>query len=674
MIQIFLDGKEVIPAAGKNIKMTKENPSLTEKGTYSLDIELPLNILVNRQVFGPIGRSETRKQNTHYSCTIRNRATIIFTGEARITKVSDLAVSVQATSDRNVGLSADIAKKYIDEVFIGEIYYEAIYGTETASGTEFRFYHRLWIPYNNYNGKTHGAPLVKGEIIPPPPDNKFLYMAFNDSSAHMKVDDIYYWKATGMTQNGEYFASADGNFVFVPAYNETKNEMKNDFFWWQVEKGKNNFEFYQVPEVAQPRLFYIIEKLFYQLGYDVDFSEYSAPIYKSIYIANARSTRYPNYMLPHWTVAELLEQLKLFLRCDIIVDEYKETITFHRRSEDEEKVSEVEITENFDAEVSDEEAKELDSKFTIASNIGYDLSDSHDYDHADRNLLMMYKKKDLGVVHTSEWENWTEEEKAKYLYENAHGVRACYNKDTKRIVYIDQFRDVVVNETEELQKLKISPVGLQYFDFEVKNVFIERRGPAGQYSPVQENTIEAVMLTMTDERDSGTETSEDLWADINNDAPEKSEPEDRLQVFFFTGLRAAGPIQYGWRVVNIVLDGNGAVYWEPEGEQYRMIEVPCGWTDYTYKNMKYNSTPYSLCLAEIGDSSLKRVATYGENTQKTLDFRTQHTFQFIADTPPDVENVFLIRGKKYLCEKIEYDIKEDGIDPLMTGYFYEVIE
>ena len=671
MIQVYMNNQEIFPDFRQSIKMTKENPSLTEKGTYSLEIVFPLCFPTNLIFFGPLCRSEVSKDDILYDCVIRNNGSTIQSGDAHITKVTDKEVTVQLTAGRNTGLPSGIANKYIDEVYIGEIYYAAWYGAQT----EFRFYHRIVNPYKSWGENPFNTPLRKGEILPPPPDKTFQYMSFNDSSAHKYIDGQYYWKATGMTENGVYFADANRNFVFVPAFNETKSALKNDLFWWQNSPDADSFDMYQIPEVPQPRLFYILEKLFYQLGYDVDFSGFSAQIYQDIYIANARPTRYPNYMLPHWTVEELLGQLRLFLRCDIRIDEINGVIKLQSQSQSSASAAELDIVDEFESEVDTEDAKDLESKFVVASNIGYDLSDAHDYDHCDAQLLALYEKKPYSITFTPEWYSWTEDEKAKYLYEDSHGTMSCYNKDTQRLVYINQFRDILVNESEDVKQMKISPVALQAFDISTKNVYITKMNgsPVDQYESKNVN-LESVRLRLTDTRNAGTEITDDLWADVNTPIPEQSDPEDRLQVFFFNGMQPIGPVQYGWEDIGTVIDGQGGVHYQPSGPLYRTLTAPAGWTDNTYKLIKYTNLPYSFRIYNNGASSIATVSTYGESTQIGLDFRTQHTFKFLATTPPDVSQVFLIKGKKYLCEKVEYDITDDGINPLMTGYFYEITE
>ena len=45
----------------------------------------------------------------------------------------------------------------------------------------------------------------------------------------------------------------------------------------------------------------------------------------------------------------------------------------------------------------------------------------------------------------------------------------------------------------------------------------------------------------------------------------------------------------------------------------------------------------------------------------------------MAEEMPDPTGIFIIRNKRYGCEKIEANITSDGFDKLMTGYFYEML-
>lgn len=37
---------------------------------------------------------------------------------------------------------------------------------------------------------------------------------------------------------------------------------------------------------------------------------------------------------------------------------------------------------------------------------------------------------------------------------------------------------------------------------------------------------------------------------------------------------------------------------------------------------------------------------------------------------PDPSKIYIIRNKRFVCEKIEMEVKDETINPIYTGYFY----
>jgi len=50
------------------------------------------------------------------------------------------------------------------------------------------------------------------------------------------------------------------------------------------------------------------------------------------------------------------------------------------------------------------------------------------------------------------------------------------------------------------------------------------------------------------------------------------------------------------------------------------------------------------------------------------------TFKFLSDTVPDVRALFLIRGKRYLCEKLTATFTENGMSQLIKGIFWPIAD
>lgn len=45
--------------------------------------------------------------------------------------------------------------------------------------------------------------------------------------------------------------------------------------------------------------------------------------------------------------------------------------------------------------------------------------------------------------------------------------------------------------------------------------------------------------------------------------------------------------------------------------------------------------------------------------------------KFVTEDIPDPTKIFVFHNKKYICQKVEMEVNEYGIDKVKTGYFYE---
>ncbi|MDE6125789.1 MAG: hypothetical protein K2G30_02435 [Muribaculaceae bacterium] len=83
-------------------------------------------------------------------------------------------------------------------------------------------------------------------------------------------------------------------------------------------------------------------------------------------------------------------------------------------------------------------------------------------------------------------------------------------------------------------------------------------------------------------------------------------------------------------------------------------------------------TETSLSLNPIeGVRTLASSTVSGEGMPK-INATVRHCFRFICDRVPDPASLFLIRNRRFVCDKIEATITPDGLSPLLTGYFYEL--
>ena len=57
-----------------------------------------------------------------------------------------------------------------------------------------------------------------------------------------------------------------------------------------------------------------------------------------------------------------------------------------------------------------------------------------------------------------------------------------------------------------------------------------------------------------------------------------------------------------------------------------------------------------------------------------IENKTKVVFKFLSESIPDVRAVFLIRGKKYVCEKLTATFTEKGLSQLIKGEFWQIID
>ena len=104
MTNLYIDGRQAVLEAGTNIKITAENPLFTDAGTYTLEVNLPLDgCAENQRIFGAIHRPDVLKGEL-----VAKRWDFVLVapplhieGKARISTVDHESVKVQLLAGRS---------------------------------------------------------------------------------------------------------------------------------------------------------------------------------------------------------------------------------------------------------------------------------------------------------------------------------------------------------------------------------------------------------------------------------------------------------------------------------------------------------------------------------------------------------------------------------------------
>jgi hypothetical protein len=611
MTSLFLDNTQVYIATTDSIKLTRENSFFTSSGDYTLDVSLPLKISQNSQFFGPWQRIEATKNNKTYSARLLINNKCILNGSAKVTNVTNEVVKIQLYGDRS-DLNAIFGDKYIDE---------------------------FSLPYNssdtiiNFSGRR--APSI--------------------DSLKLTNSDVG-WK----------------KFLYVPIQDETNGKVRN--INSTVTRLSGTKEEYTETGYIQFNLLYCIKCVFSAMGYNCDVAAYDVEPFNHIIIANARRTPYMKTILPHWTVKTFIEELQHFFNCSFVFDSATLKVEMLPNKQImNNTVCSIKPAEEFNVEVSDDsEAKSL-----ATSNVLYDLSDSdyHDNDYIDKEKLenIPYKEYDNYELLTTAYNAMSTSDKGSYLLRCPTGdyckwvYAGTETGDVKAdFIQVNHFGELIRSTDDNEITNKIAPVAMA--DAVEVPVYAEYNSSGsmnhGSYNVKAVGKCYQVMPSMKSIEQSGytinpqdetkvpVEEPTTIQDYIENDSSDsKYEKPDRIEVFFYDG-KTQQPIDK---------------YYVGTAVGLPVTSVFTAWNMKNFNCQEHSHWSFSL-------HKEKDTVTFGNLiTKEVVDDKKLYTIKFVSAEIPSANNIFIIKNKKFLAQKIEINIKDGRIDQLMTGYFYEVV-
>lgn len=661
MTQVFINGQEVVVQNKTSIKLIKENPFFTKSGSSTLGITLPMHIEQNIKVLGHLNRLDNLTTPITLSATIKSGNKTIITGEAVVIEITEKSVKVQilgGTALMNFHNKMD--NIYIDELDLGK--WGMSYGGDSqATNTVYPLFMNLWYQYTTVG----------------PGYNK-------DNEQRKLVDALF---------------GFNNEWVAFPIYNETSGVMCNDWIFRVVmnngvstwgEKGyyiepRSNIDGYaangypQVRFVVQPYLLPMIERVFEALGYSIDLSSLeNNELFSKIFIASANESPYRNKALPHWTVKEFITQLENFFGATFDVNEESKRITIMRRSEYIGR-GVVEIGEVLDEFTTSTD----DNKNALStSNVGYSEVDPfakfEDWivNNAQRKYYETYDQFVLdvlnhdGILETNP--NYYDKYKS-YIIEvgDRKGVCwVCKNTNggllTSRIIAANYLKDRIVKENnKEVDiELKIVPVkvvtdselGVYQKDAYNNDVLFTTLNGDYYYMSAPDHPVR----TWEEERSYSDESIiTDVEAAINGEESIENSKDDLMRIAINAG---AFSLHYTW----LTIEGFDTFYHKYPKPVVFSIQPE------NSINGTSDIKRYGLNLTDAYTE--KSLATEVFASEPKVNTNKKYCIKFITNDILNPGFKFIIRNQTYLCEKLEYQIKETGVEKLVTGYFYRLEE
>lgn len=617
-MQIYIGNKLAALKQGTSFEYVSENRLFSGSDGYTLTITFPLkDCPENQAIFGHINRADVSTGKCVFDCEIRDKHFYKF-GCIVITEISEAEVKTQFLDGR----SEQNFDKTFDKVYINEL--------------------DLGVP----------PTTSKANISP---TNAWLGLAYGNNGVALPwVND-----ASGNIQNCA---------TFTPRGN---GQPGGTYAWHSDTLGLS----------WQPYLIYITKKICEAVGYSYDFAEWeSREEYKYLLICNTLpfSWYVPEYAraLPHWTVEEYFEKLELFMNCEFDFDHRNKRIGFAFTKDILAAKTVVKLDDVVEEHSTEVKVEETRCEYAEAKNLIYKECDHEmwkfyscdwyikgwgdrfvKYDHM-RDLLSANSWLKTWNGNSMRGSNLN-----KLLYaadvDTYFIIRAISRVDTgqrtfdgKLIVWqykcilqpVNLLGGRIVDDSEDAdqQEIEFVPAWIDYTD-----------DTYGWCLYLKLNGYDEEVTHTSSFRGGAEPFTKEWYNERNNyfaqtfpaqslaagEGDKKSEYYDRIYIAWWDGATDANDTFPHPHVFDVVVNND--------------------WSN-------YRNVHFSL---RLNDNRAPRSArTYNiEPTMKT-------TFKFLADKVPDVRSLFLIRGKRYVCEKLTATFSENGMSQLIKGVFYSVKE
>ena len=620
MITCIINGHKAYPISTSSIKVTYANQYVTDDGEYTYDITFPMNILENRVIFKNVSRLEVKKNVAKYDdCKLFCNSQLIMSGVGTILSVNEKEIKLQIVGGKSrIKFNDRMTKHYIDEIS---------FGTADKPG------------YTVDKGWSQGIKDLQ------------------------KINDIY-----RLDEDKSQFLGVEGKWCFVPVRDET-NDMIANFVG--VDRTKQ-FIGYNAPYImnlaVQPNLMHIFRKVVEYEGYTLKRNDFDCKPWNLLYIASAYKTREICKALPHWSSYTFIEEFRKLFNATIVFDDILKTCSVINASE-------LTTADSIEVDPMDEYTTDYDEdgSFSTSStaNLEYNLGNSANRDNYEvitkkvfDNFEIVHSKELMGAnkQFASTTLSWSEKQKRQTIIENfgnfyVYMVDENDNKSWKPAgIWSPLIRD---SSSDDFVDLNISPAAqvVENINFKsglLEDKYYERR----------------CLLSMPNDKESDSKE-----CDVDDDGYSYTSVQDALD-----DESALGNSEDEQECMNIFFILPGRVQ-STDGSTTKLSWVgeksrwPQFLTDYRINEgfrlgiAHFEDSYFSLSLCMKSEFGTTSLGTLHANGLK-IDNKNCMEVKFKSDDIPDPSKIYIIRNKRFVCEKIEMEVKDDAIEPVYTGYFY----
>lgn len=465
-----------------------------------------------------------------------------------------------------------------------------------------------------------------------------------------------------------------GVALFYPIYDETHDCMSN--YLAAATFDKLTFEGHKLPGgtvpfmrvlAVQPNLLYVLTYIIKTEGYTVIRNDYDCAPWRRLYIASARRSCLIKHALPHWSVYTFIEEFRKLFNASFVFDDVAMTVSIIATNEltDNEAVS-YDCLDEYSAEYDEDGLSNL-----ATSNVEYDFDDSTVRDW--REFIPLSVLKQYPVLTYDNTDAMTDAASAMTVKERrstifkvgyTYYIWAMLPKnggpeskgETEQRTLCGLFNPIMRDkEIDNVVDLKMIPVAMS----QRKRIHSKMLLPFTDRIP---NKI-VCMPSMSNDKD----TSLDNMT-VDDDGDYYVSVQDAMQ-----GADISSNEEDADEKIRLMFSGD----WVRDLENGKVVQGGTFGNDNTY-------TRYPICLTDsrmypkltgVGEDvslSLERMP-YNNNVNVEIDTHNLYCVKFVTDDIPDPSKIYIFHNRRFVCQKIEMDVSNDGIGKLKTGYFYEML-
>lgn len=618
MITCVINGMAAYPAASQSIKLTYANQYVTDDGEYSYDINFPMSIMDNRRVFHNVSRFDVSKVTQKFNdCKLYVSGRLILSGVGTIISVTESEIKLQIVGGKSrIKFNDKLTKHYIDEIPFG-----------TADKP--------------------GYTVDKG-----------FSQKFKD-----KISEIY-----RLNEDKSEFLGAEGRWCFMPVRDETNDLIAN---FVGVDRTKQ-FIGYNAPFVmnlaVQPNLMYIFRKVVEYEGYTLKRNDFDCKPWNLLYIASAYKTRELRKALPHWSSYTFIEEFRKLFNATIVFDDIKKTCSVINASE-------LTTADSVEIEPLDEYTTDYDEDGSLSTsstaNLEYNLGDSANRDNYEViskkvfNSFESFHSEEISLDNqfVSTTMLWSEKKKRQTIIEN-FGDYYIYVEDEngKKSWELSGIWSPLIRDksSDDYVDLNISPAAQVVEDINFKTGLLEDKYYEKRCLLSIPNNKEPDSKDCDIDEDGYSYTSVQDALDDESMLDTTEDEQECMNIFFIL----PGRVQIGGpNTTSLSWVGNKSRW--PQfltdyhiNEDYRYSGIADIFYDFYSLSLRKKREIGATCLGSLHDNGLK------------IDNKNCLQIKFKSEVIPDPSNTYIIHNKKYVCEKIELEVKDDQIEPIFVGYFY----